>query len=69
MIYTIESHCFLTQETYIEKYDSEKSRAQGLEKMFVREDIQVSDSEFQTVLESKFYTDGYDSIFLKEVKI
>lgn len=65
-MYLIESYCFLTNETYIERFSTKIEQEIGLKKMFIREDIQVSSQEFQKVLTKKFYADGYDSITLRK---
>ena len=66
MTYIIEGHCYLTNESYREKYESKADMINGLKSWFKRDDINVTEEEFHQVLEEGYFADGYDIIRLEQ---
>lgn len=65
MTYIIEGHCYVTNESYQESYPTKMEMIEGLKSWFKRDDINVSEAEFQQILADGYFADGYDIIELK----
>lgn len=65
MTYIIEGHCYVTNESYQESYQTKKAMIEGLKSWFKRDDINVSEEEFQQIINEGYFADGYDIIELK----
>ncbi|EGO8392777.1 TPA: hypothetical protein ACJ5R3_002125 [Streptococcus agalactiae] len=67
-MFLIVCYSFTPDEYYIEKYSSKEEQMKGLKKMVIRDDIELTENEMKEFLSSGFYSDGYDSIQLLEMK-
>lgn len=65
MTYVIEGHCYQTNERYQEAYPTKMEMIEGLKIWFKRDDINISEEEFQKVINEGYFADGYDIIELK----
>lgn len=65
MTYIIEGHCYQTNESYQEAYPTKMEMIEGLKIWFKRDDINISEEEFQKVINEGYFADGYDIIELK----
>lgn len=64
MIYTIEVYNYLDHQSHREAYQTETEMIAGLRNWFDCKDIEVSESEFQQVLETGKFADNYDIVRL-----
>ncbi len=74
MTYTIEVYNYLDNQSYSESYPTENEMILGLRNWLERKDIEVSEAEFQQVLETGKFADNYDIVRLtresqKRIKI
>lgn len=60
MTYTIEVYNYLDNQSHSESYPTENEMIVGLRNWFERKDIEVSEVEFQQVLETGKFADNYD---------
>lgn len=64
MTYIIESYNYLTNESHRETYPTEDEMIAGLRNWIECENINVSEAEFQQILETGKFADNYDIIRL-----
>ena len=64
MTYIIESYNYLTNQSHREKYQTEVKMIEGLINWLKRENINISEAEFQQILETKKFADNYDIVRL-----
>lgn len=74
MTYTIEVYNYLENQSHRETYQTEAEMIAGLRNWLERKDIEVSEAEFQQVLEIGKFADNYDIVRLtresqKRIKI
>ena len=64
MTYTIEIYNYLDNQIHREAYQTETEMIAGLRNWFDSKDIEVSEAEFQQVLETGKFADNYDIVRL-----
>lgn len=64
--YSIRTYSFLDDEYYQEDYTNLQDMITGLKELLEREDNNLTNQEFNELLENKYHSDGYDLIELLE---
>lgn len=62
--FSFTSTCYQSGEIYTEAFATREERDQGLFNFFEREDILLTDKEFNQVLEQGYYAEGMDLVEL-----
>ncbi|MBO6359612.1 hypothetical protein EY693_15895 [Enterococcus casseliflavus] len=64
MTYTIEVYNYLDNQSHREDYSTETEMIVGLINWFEHKNIEVSEAEFQQILETGKFADNYDIVRL-----